>query len=165
MSTKKRHSISRRKARVLVVIRHAHRNKNRGRHVDNGLSTRGRAQARRLLSFYKRGHGKGWSPRVYSSPKKRCWETVDPLAHYYKQQIERDQDLDEGGLLQKKVRAFYRRWLKSQDSVTLICSHGDWIPCFALEILGITVDLKKGGMIEVERGRGKLRVNWIVQKF
>src|SRR4051794_36350749 len=64
---------------TLVIIRHAHRNKAFGAEADNGLSAKGRRQARAAARFFKKRF-KGRKPNIFSSPKRRCRETLEPIA-------------------------------------------------------------------------------------
>src|SRR5258708_4894658 len=82
--------------KTLVLIRHAHRD-NTVRSKDNGLSEKGREQARWLKKFYFKRFGDNQTGGVWlaSSPKKRCIETVSAIAAEMGKTVDLNPDLDE----------------------------------------------------------------------
>lgn len=137
-------------AKTLILVRHAHRDKGLG--DDNGLSERGQRQAKRICarveSHLKEDSGDA-SIAVFSSPKRRCIETVAPLAQKLNIQVETMKLLDEGSRLEERVEEFFKWWIREAPQVTIACSHGDWIPCCILRMTGARVDLKKGAIAEI----------------
>lgn len=154
--------------KTLIITRHAHRNKPKGGEADNGLSAKGRKQARALAKFYTRVFSRK-KARIYSSPKIRCVETIEPIAKKIKVSLETLDSLNETPTESErlqKVRAFHSFWLSSDAPLTLICSHGDWIPAYLKSVFGIEIDLDKGGWLEVEQDSNadaKPTLRWIVQ--
>lgn len=159
---------SKNKTCTLIITRHAHRNKLKGGEADNGLSAKGRKQARALAKFYTRVFARK-KPQIFSSPKVRCVETVEPIAKKTKVSLETLDSLNEASLsseLDQKIRSFHSFWLSSDAPLTLVCSHGDWIPAYLKHVFGIEIDLDKGGWIEIERSAEKNSepsLRWIVQ--
>ena len=150
--------------KTLIVIRHAHRDKKEGRELDNGLSAKGRKQARQALAFFKKRF-KGVRGQLFSSPKKRCVETLAPIARYARTKVTVDPELDEGGNLEGKAQRFLQRWHDSPAELTVISSHGDWIPVFTEIALGTSIDISKGGWLELVRDGEDLRLTWLVQRW
>jgi phosphohistidine phosphatase SixA len=168
------------RSRKLIIVRHAHRNKLRGGEADNGLSAKGKAQARALAKFYIRIIGKQrpagkQEPVIFSSAKRRCIETVEPLAKKQKTPIETLDSLNEainGSELREKARVFHSFWTNRKEPLTLICAHGDWITAYLKLLFALELDLEKGGWIEIESREPKAsnapksaypQLRWIVQ--
>src|SRR4051812_17636433 len=126
---------------VLIIVRHAHRDKAEGREQDNGLSAKGLKQAARVLERFQAELGAGAKPRLLSSPKKRCVETVQPIASATGVKLQLSPLLDEGADLETRARRFFAEWKKDAPALTVICSHGDWIPYFLEFATGVPTDL------------------------
>jgi len=161
--------------RQLIIVRHAHRDKPKplGSGADNGLSKKGKAQAKEVARFFLK-FVKPSSPsavKLLSSPKKRCVQTLDPLSAKLKCPIEILPALDEQGssqsgeAFQKKIRTFFDAWEKGGNPITIICSHGDWIPLALKMLSGTSVDLKKGGWTQLNFENGNYQLTWILQKL
>jgi 8-oxo-(d)GTP phosphatase len=141
--------------KTLIVVRHAHREKDAGKEADNGLSDLGHEQAQRILKRFASEYGDTCPrPRLVSSPKIRCMETLRPIADHCDIELEKSPLLDEGGDLLKSARQFLKDWSDSPDPLTIICSHGDWIPVFMKLATGESLDLGKGGYAVI-RAQGK----------
>lgn len=149
-------------SRTLVVIRHAHRNKTSDPETDNGLSKKGKQQAKRIQKYIIRAFAKT-KPLILSSPKKRCIETVQPLAKAYRLSVESSDLLDEARNLQCNVDTFLLAWKKNNSNLTFICSHGDWIQVFLKKVLSTDVALDKGGWAELVLNHGKLSLRALIQ--
>jgi broad specificity phosphatase PhoE len=141
----------------LVFIRHAHRDTSL-RSRDNGLSEKGHKQARALARiFEERVSAEASKVRLFSSPKKRCVETLEPIANVDDLRIEVNALLDEqqDAENESKFRArvaefmsFVKSKFKGDDDWVLVCSHGDWLPL----VLG-NVQISKGCWAQMEDGR------------
>lgn len=153
----------------LIIIRHAHRD------VfdpldDNGLSEKGRAQARNIRKYFEKAIGKA-EVKIFSSPRLRCQETLAPICSYLDIELETLDLLDEGaqkkgGAMDKRIKEFKTWWIAKGPSLVLICSHGDWIPEFTRLVLGESIELKKGGWAELHlEGLNKVRLGEIIQKW
>ena len=106
----------------IYLIRHAHAG-TRHRRVDapkRALSTRGRAQAAGVCDLL------GTEPigRLFSSPSRRCVETLEPLAALLGLPIETVPALDEGSS-GKEAERFLSAHAGQNPAA---CSHGDVIP-------------------------------------
>lgn len=154
-------SATRSPGKVLLIIRHAHRDKDRGREVDNGLSAKGRRQAAWGADYFR--HHFSGRARFISSPKLRCLETLLPIAR--RARIEVSSLLDEGRGLRRRARAFLRQWRASRQGLTVISSHGDLIPALLEAASGAPVELAKGGWAILEEIDGRVRLTWILQSF
>lgn len=151
MSTAKRRS----NERILVLIRHAHRDKPNP-DADNGLSAKGRKQAQALLRQFRREFGDK-SPagglRLISSPKKRCIQTLAPISKRLKRGIEVSEFLLEQqpgesvSGMKRRIQKFFSDWKASSAELTLACSHGDWLPLAACELTGACVEFSKGAWV------------------
>src|SRR5271170_829167 len=95
---------------ILIVVRHAHRDKSEGRESDNGLSAKGRKQAAKILEHFKKEYSGLQSLRILSSPKKRCVETVQSIAEVMKTKVHTSSLLDEGPELEDRARKFLSDW-------------------------------------------------------
>lgn len=149
--------------KTLIIIRHAHREKIAD---DNGLSPKGRKQAKRARDFY-RSRFRRSTAALLSSPKRRCVETLEPLSELLDVDIETTALLDEGDALKLRAREFLSHWLASSGpELTVISSHGDWIPVFLELATGARAELAKGGWAEIEAdGTGVPRLSWLVQEL
>ena len=170
-------------SKTLILIRHAHR-ETRDRSADNGLSDKGKEQAAALAKYFESSSlfeaavalsskPRGFRPALMSSPKLRCIETITPIARKLRLEVEALPLLTE----QKEgetARAFagrideFTRWWKSEGpSLTIVCSHGDWLPLCVERLVGAQVEFQKGSWAEVGSGgpgeRPSLR--WLIQNF
>jgi phosphohistidine phosphatase SixA len=153
-------------SKQLLIIRHAHRSTEPSRELDNGLSPKGKKQAKFLTRHFKETYGRVAGAHVLSSPKRRCWETVAPLAKYLRTEVVISADLDEGFQLEERAQSFLRWWKSEAPPFTVISSHGDWIPYFMELGLKVECELRKGGLIELElAGGNRIRPVWIVQEL
>lgn len=150
--------------KTLIIIRHAHRDKDQGHDVDNGLSEKGQAQALRLLKCFRHRY-RSENYALASSPKRRCIETVLPLVGYDEGRVQKLACLDEGGSLKPKIEQFLQWWNKQQESLIVICSHGDWIPEFIELVTGESVTLKKCGWAELSETDDEIKLKEIIQKL
>lgn len=156
--------------RTLVIIRHAHRDTSRGQGINNGLSDRGRRQVRKLFDHYFERFPELEKPLFLTSPKKRCVETLEPLARKLERKLNTEPLLEERGTretsaeFKRRIRRFKKNWLESKEMLTVICSHGDWIPLFLKELLGASIQLKKGAWAEVELLE-EPELTWLLQSF
>lgn len=153
--------------KTLVIVRHAHREKPTGREADNGLSTKGRKQAKAIAKFYQEIFEKT-KPLVYSSPKLRCIETIEPLAKKTKAKLEILDSLNEAITtteLLRKIEDFNAHLRSLSAPLVVICSHGDWIPAYLKQVFGIDLDLDKGGWIQIDFFNGKPQLSWVIQKL
>jgi broad specificity phosphatase PhoE len=159
--------------KTLVLIRHAHRD-NTQRELDNGLSEKGRDQAKAVKRFFterfsKEEAGKGlW---LVSSPKLRCVETLQPIAKGIERPVDIHPGLDEQGsresikAFEGRVQAFLHEWAESKMEITILCSHGDWLPAAALGLLGLHQEFKKGSWLELESDGSAPLLRWYVPTF
>lgn len=156
-------------SRILVVIRHAHRD-TANRALDNGLSAKGRRQAARAAAYFLKRFRS--SPAVLvSSPKRRCLETLAPLAGVLAARVVKDDRLLEQGpdetaaAFSNRVSAFVRDWTASGKKLTVVCAHGDWIPPAARLLAGAALELKKGGWMEFRRAGKSVELRCLIQSF
>lgn len=159
--------------KTLVLIRHAHRDTSR-RELDNGLSDKGKEQSKAIRRFFLERFksdelDKGlW---LVSSPKRRCVETLSPLAKAFERQVDVHPDLDEASgrenekRLVERVEHFLHEWQQSAASLTVLCSHGDWLPLASYHLLGIPLDFKKGAWLELNWESGRAVQQWYVPTF
>ena len=98
--------------KALIILRHAHRDKNLGRELDNGLSKKGKSQAEKIAE-YLNNKLKNKTITLASSPKKRCLETLQPFSILSQRKIKILSCLDEGEPLESK---FYVRQAKFTES-------------------------------------------------
>jgi len=158
--------------KTLIIVRHAHRETADGRAQDNGLSAKGRRQVRKLFDFYFKRFPESETPLFWSSPKRRCLETLLPLANKLERKVVIKSELDEQGPkeslkeLKSRINLMARDLKQSKKEVTLLCSHGDWIPLFFDALLGTKIKMKKGAWAEVEfEENRKPTLTWLIQDF
>lgn len=156
--------------KTLVLIRHAHRDTSKGRELDNGLSEKGKKQKRKATQYFlKRFPGK--KPALFSSPAKRCWQTIESIAK--ETGIE---TLIEGGLweytpgesatqFKNRIRKTLQEIQTAKSDVIVLCSHGDWIPMATYVLCGLLIELDKGGWIEFEMHPDKPKLRNVIQKL
>lgn len=145
--------------KYLILVRHAHRDTQDGRRLDNGLSEKGLAQAEEIAqTLIKKFGNEIKDASLYSSPKKRCIQTLEPLAKKIKKEIVSDQDLEEGGRLIKKIQSFTETFEHGVSNIVIACSHGDWIPEFIEINFSLFMDIKKGELIYFEFTDHKFKI-------
>lgn len=160
-------------SKTLVLIRHAHRD-TANREVDNGLSEKGREQAKNIKRFFEQRFGEEDFKRglwFVSSPKLRCVETLLPAAKALERTVDVHPELDEQngreGLtgLRSRIDQFLKEWKESKVALTVLCSHGDWLPLATHALLGFEHEFKKGGWLEVESEGSSVRLKWYIPTF
>ncbi|MBI4357104.1 MAG: histidine phosphatase family protein [Gammaproteobacteria bacterium] len=151
--------------RVLIIIRHAHRFKKPLVDVDNGLSPKGKKQSRFISKFLSKLHCEE-ETHLYSSPKKRCIETLTPFAKKKKLSIQNLRSLNEDFLLHTSIADFMEWWRKESETakVTIVCTHLNWIESFFSENFSLPFELKKGG-VAILFGDRKLKIFEIRQSL
>jgi 8-oxo-dGTP diphosphatase len=135
--------------KVLILIRHAHRDKLDGGSADNGLSSKGHKQAEGIRDWFK-AHYKKTKAVVISSPKVRCVETVEGVADLLDTKIETVSFLDEGGSAEGKSMRLEEFWLQCEAPLLVACSHGDILPVALHHFVGARADISKGALAEIE---------------
>lgn len=158
--------------KTLVLIRHAHRETKNGREQDNGLSSKGRRQVRKLFDFYFKRFPEVESPLLWSSPKRRCIETLLPLANKLEKKLINRKELDEQNAEESskefinRMESLLKEIRQSKKELIILCSHGDWIPVFLKQVIGIKMTLKKGGWAELDSLNEKqFTLTWLIQDF
>lgn len=152
--------------KCLILIRHAHRDlKDRG--LDNGLSSKGAKQAARLQRYASRVFSESdvREADIVSSPKRRCLETVEPLAKELGLRVTPDKALLEQekgesfAAFSERIHVALKKYLTSSAPLTILCGHGDWLPLATFHLLGLAVEMKKGSWMEVrwDGCQGELR--------
>ncbi len=152
-----------RQSKTLIIVRHAHRDiVDSDRETDNGLSDKGKRQAKKIQKYFRERFKKE-TPLLISSPKRRCIETLEPIAKKKKIEIAEHALLDEGGDLRTKVKNFIKQVEQKPDPIVMVCSHADWIDTFFDEMIGINSSLQKGGWLELSLESGQPRLTWMLQ--
>ncbi len=144
-------------SRTLILVRHAHRDTSRGRSRNNGLSSKGKKQREVFEDHWEKWLSKR-SPGFLSSPKRRCTETIGPLAVKIGARMRVSPLLDEQhfdkreshGRFLGRVKRFLTWRGKKGPQVLVACSHGDWIPELIRLVKGKTKELGKGEWIVLE---------------
>jgi len=140
------------KEKNIVFVRHAHRDKPFP-DQDNGLSEKGLGQVKQLVNDYKRKdlpEGK----HFWTSPKKRCVETLEPISHEAKISLKIEKLLDEQQSSEapkdfsKRIENLMKKAVAVGETIYL-CSHGDVIPEAIDFLTGRHVDVAKGEAIQL----------------
>jgi len=156
--------------KYLFVTRHAHRDVT-DRLLDNGLSEKGRLQAKALGNYLSKVLRDQTDLKIESSPRLRCQETLQPLCKELRVDAKTNPLLDEKGggesqsQLDLRILKFIDHWKSGGPRYLVICSHGDWIPDFARLLLQKDQDLNKGGMMEITLTKGKALLFDLRQSF
>ena len=132
----------------LILVRHAHRIKTLGGAGDDGISLKGQLQAKKIRRQLK----KLWPAGPFillSSPKRRCIETLMPLAEKWGLDIQINLLLGEGGDTPRKIEAFIEWWQAEAALYVIACSHGDWIPKCVEKLTGARCEVRKGSWLEI----------------
>lgn len=143
--------------RVLVIVRHGHRSL-KDPAADNGLSQKGRTQAKRFRKLFLSEFGKNARPRLMSSPKRRCLETLKPLARRLDRSVTARRDLREmdpaetPARFRARVVGALRAILGSAGPLTVLSTHGDWAPLALRFLTGARARFAKGGWARVDLG-------------
>lgn len=139
--------------------------------MDNGLSRKGKAQAKALKRFFSSVDLEG-SVALMSSPKKRCVETLIPLSRLLKKPVSISPLLDDFSFqgeretdLKKRVLKFLRSVARMNKDNFVISCHGDFIPVVLQSLLGIEASLAKGGLAEIVLEGPKGRLVNLIQKW
>jgi broad specificity phosphatase PhoE len=159
--------------KTLILVRHGHRDNSR-RDLDNGLDSKGKDQAKAIKRFYLERfatYDRRQGLWLVSSPKLRCHETLAPLAKSLECSVDAHPGLDEQGARESnlafagRVKAFLQEWKASAASLTVLSSHGDWLPLAIKELLGISLEFKKGSWTELEVHDSQPTLRWAIPTF
>jgi broad specificity phosphatase PhoE len=145
----------------IIFVRHAHRDTSE-RSMDNGLSEKGHRQAQELVAKYKAGDlpaGKTF----WTSPKRRCIETLSPIstAAGCKARVEllldEQQEKETHGQFRQRIKSLISK-IDEAELPLFLCSHGDLIPEAITALAGVFVDLRKGETAILEKRGNDWRV-------
>lgn len=160
--------------KTIVFLRHAHRD-TEDRRVDNGLTEKGQKQAKRIAAFYQsRFPKKDYETSdilLLTSPKLRCLETIQPLEAISGVKVKETPELHEGlgtetyDEFASRVIEFCEWWKAEAPTLTVVCSHGDWLPIAVHHILGSVVYFKKGGWLELDWLEDQAHLRWYIPTF
>lgn len=160
-------------SRTLILIRHAHRDTEEPSR-DNGLSEKGREQTERLAAYLHRYLEKehpGEKAHFLSSPKKRCRETLSPVAAAAKREFKVDPRLSEFSPIEsradfeERMNSFIDDWKYEGPALTVACSHGDWIPACIEKLTGARIGIKKAGIVMVRVEAGGVFLTNLIQRI
>jgi len=160
-------------SKTLILIRHAHRDTSQ-RELDNGLDDKGREQAKGIRRFFiDRFQTEDFRRGLWfvSSPKRRCLETLLPTARGLDRPIDAHPDLDEQSTREStaafaaRIERFLQEWRQAKPDITVLCSHGDWLPRACELLLRHTPDFKKGSWLELECESDSSVLKWFVPTF
>jgi broad specificity phosphatase PhoE len=151
----------------LFIVRHAHRDKTQGASIDNGISEKGIKQAKKLTEFILEEIKDFKKDKIglFSSPKKRCLETLSFLSKKLDKEIEVLDLLNEGGMIEYKVEEFIKWWKEQKNyEVVIACSHGDIIPVLVYRLTGAQAIISKASVCEVELYNKDVFLKNLIQK-
>lgn len=153
-------------SRWLILVRHAHRD-TRNKKRDNGLSKKGRKQSLALATFFDDQFA-GHSVCFTSSPKLRCVETLQPLAKKLRIKIAISPELREkepkeaATRFRLRIKKIIEHWPAENPQIWVVCGHGDGIPLALRELIGLPIELKKGGVAILEISGAKRELLWLL---
>lgn len=157
----------------LVLIRHAHRDTSKGREQDNGLDALGKKQRKELTKFFLKKFAHE-SIEIYSSPLKRCLQTVKKISENLNVPLYSALELTERGQLkrgeserefQNRIGKFLGKVRRSKKEVVVLCCHGDWIPEALDKLIGCPIELKKGAWVQLESKKSRIQLETLIQSF
>lgn len=157
--------------KILILLRHAEQDRsNPSLHGNGSLSSRGKTQA---LTTARELHSKlGKRPlALFSSPKKRCLETIEVFAELSKQVYTVAENLEEcrkGESIHHfigRIRNFIEDWKKSSNEITIACSHSDWIPEAVRMLVPMDFSVKHAAYIEVEEEKKVAEIQFRVLSY
>ena len=153
-------------SRTLILVRHGHRDTTSGRQQDNGLSDDGQKQAKRIVRrFEKRFPNLSvGEPKILSSERRRCRETLLPLSEQLDHPITIHPALLEGSSLEAKIGQFIKEFRNAPESIWIACSHGDWIPEALRILIGAPLEVKKGSWAEIRFKNRETRLECFLQE-
>lgn len=144
-------------SKTIILIRHAHRDTT-DRELDNGLSDKGFKQVD-ILKKWLPEKIKNLEPSAVisiTSPKKRCIETITPVARRTLSSVEVWDDLDEQTSDEnhekfwERIERTIQKIHKRSEDVVVVCSHGDYLPLFIFHLLGVKLELNKAGVCALD---------------
>lgn len=153
----------------IVLIRHAHRDTGAGRLVDNGLSPKGKKQAKSIREFY-RSQFLATPAALWSSPYQRCVETLRPLGKSLEQEVlilptlAEQQPEESTEAFAKRVKGVAKDCLSGEFERLLICSHGDLLPMLLEELTGNVLWLRKGAWVHLRIEPSEIRIEMLLQR-
>ena len=131
---------------------------------------KGKKQRKRLTKYFEKKFPKS-KPALFSSPFKRCVQTLDLISDDTKTEIQIHADLvefeadEKPGQFKVRVKKALSEILKSKADVIALCSHGDWIPMATLVLSGTQIELDKGGWIEYEVDGTQASLRYVIQEI
>jgi len=159
-------------SKTLVFVRHAHRD-TEDPSRDNGLSEKGLHQVENLVHYFKswvdREHPDA-KVKIHASPKKRCIQTITPVALALDSKVEIDPRLIEVSPMESesqvraRILSFLEDWKSRSSELTLACSHGDLIPMSVQMLTGARIGIKKAGVVQIEGVAGEFFLTALIQK-
>ena len=159
-------------SKTLILVRHAHRD-TEDPSRDNGLSEKGKSQVEDLVRYFetwvKREHD-AVKVKCISSPKKRCIQTLEPIAEVLDRNLEIDGRISEVSPLETELQvrarleSFLEDWRSKNSEVTLACSHGDVIPLMVQMLTGARIGIKKAGLVQIEGVAGDFFLTALIQR-
>jgi broad specificity phosphatase PhoE len=155
--------------KTLIILRHAHRDIS-NRNLDNGISDKGRHQAKRSSDFFEKRYQEHW-PLLLSSSRKRCLETLTPLAKRFDLRIQENARLleqlpsEDHATFVSRIHQFFEWWLQEQEMLMVICTHGDWISVAMEYLFNMRGNFKKGCWVELQAKENKISLTWLIQSF
>lgn len=151
------------KGNRIILMRHAHRDVT-NRLEDNGLSEKGRIQAEKIREVLSPKLGPEF--KFFSSPKKRCQETLQPIAQYFSQEplslplLNERQSNEDSKSFDKRICEL-RNLITHSLEPGVYCSHGDLLPELMLKLTDLHVDFGKSGWAELRHTGDQ----WVVESF
>ncbi|MEO0337520.1 MAG: histidine phosphatase family protein, partial [Pseudomonadota bacterium] len=67
--------------------------------------------------------------------------------------------------LSERVGRFVEWWKVEGPALTVVCSHGDWLPIAVHKLLGSVVYFKKGGWLELDWFEEQAHLRWYIPTF
>lgn len=154
--------------RRLFLVRHGHRDTTNYRD-DNGLSDKGISQLQGLASFFSEYLEDTKEIAFSCSPKKRCIESLQIIATgfskkiFVEEKLIEQQDDEDSKKFEGRIKDWLNDWKKEETPISIICSHGDWIPLFMKISMDLHIDVKKSGWLELNYTPSS--DSWVLEKM
>lgn len=145
----------------LILLRHGQR-----QGFDDALTEHGKRQVEERCHFLFQAFGDQID--FMSSPKQRCLQSLETLSSLCKKPALIVEDLSErfdsedSKAFEKRVKnSLETRFLNSTSSITLICSHSDWLFVAAKFLLDLQIQFLEGSWAQLQKNQDQ----WILKDF
>jgi broad specificity phosphatase PhoE len=66
---------------------------------------------------------------------------------------------------ERRVRYFCATWKKSGLPLTIVSTHGDWIPAAVFSLIGVGIELQKSGVVVISGAKRDVHLETLINNF